>query len=243
MSTKIDWTNTVWNPVWGCLHGCEFCYARKFAKRFYRNVARVNNLNEEETKRLRNFQPVFLPANYCRKFEKKEKIIFVNSMSDIAFWKDKWIEKVFERIEKEKDKFFLFLTKDPKAYEKFSKELPDNIWLGISACRNRDFQRRTKELLDCSPTKNIFVSLEPLLEELDGVSLFGLGYYSWVIVGPQTGSLKKVVQRKYLSFRLWVEEIKSHCFERKVPLFTKEACAKYGVELVKQFPFDLSFST
>lgn len=32
--TKIDWTDSTWNPVTGCLHGCEYCYARKQAKRF-----------------------------------------------------------------------------------------------------------------------------------------------------------------------------------------------------------------
>lgn len=32
--TKIDWCDSTWNPVTGCLHGCEYCYARKIAKRF-----------------------------------------------------------------------------------------------------------------------------------------------------------------------------------------------------------------
>ena len=32
--TKIDWCDSTWNPVTGCLHGCEYCYARRIAKRF-----------------------------------------------------------------------------------------------------------------------------------------------------------------------------------------------------------------
>lgn len=32
--TKIDWCESTWNPVTGCWHGCEYCYARKIAKRF-----------------------------------------------------------------------------------------------------------------------------------------------------------------------------------------------------------------
>ena len=32
--TKIDWADASWNPVTGCLHGCEYCYARKIAERF-----------------------------------------------------------------------------------------------------------------------------------------------------------------------------------------------------------------
>ena len=33
-NTKIEWCDSTWNPVTGCLHGCEYCYARKIAKRF-----------------------------------------------------------------------------------------------------------------------------------------------------------------------------------------------------------------
>ncbi len=32
--TKIDWCDATWNPVTGCLHGCEYCYARRIATRF-----------------------------------------------------------------------------------------------------------------------------------------------------------------------------------------------------------------
>ena len=32
--TKIDWADATWNPVTGCLRGCEYCYARRIAERF-----------------------------------------------------------------------------------------------------------------------------------------------------------------------------------------------------------------
>lgn len=32
--TKNDWCDASWNPVTGCLHGCEYCYARRIAERF-----------------------------------------------------------------------------------------------------------------------------------------------------------------------------------------------------------------
>lgn len=32
--TKIDWCDSTWNPVTGCNHGCEYCYARDIAHRF-----------------------------------------------------------------------------------------------------------------------------------------------------------------------------------------------------------------
>ena len=32
--TKIEWCDSTWNPVTGCLHKCEYCYARRIAERF-----------------------------------------------------------------------------------------------------------------------------------------------------------------------------------------------------------------
>lgn len=32
--TKIEWCDSTWNPVTGCLHDCEYCYAKKMANRF-----------------------------------------------------------------------------------------------------------------------------------------------------------------------------------------------------------------
>lgn len=32
--TKIEWCDSTWNPVTGCLNGCKYCYARTMANRF-----------------------------------------------------------------------------------------------------------------------------------------------------------------------------------------------------------------
>lgn len=32
--TKIEWCDSTWNPVVGCKHGCEYCYAKRIAERF-----------------------------------------------------------------------------------------------------------------------------------------------------------------------------------------------------------------
>ena len=32
--TAIEWATHTWNPVTGCRHGCEYCYARRFTARF-----------------------------------------------------------------------------------------------------------------------------------------------------------------------------------------------------------------
>lgn len=33
-TTKIEWCDSTWNPVTGCLHQCHYCYARGIARRF-----------------------------------------------------------------------------------------------------------------------------------------------------------------------------------------------------------------
>jgi DNA repair photolyase len=32
--TRIEWTDFTWNPVTGCLHECNHCYARRLTVRF-----------------------------------------------------------------------------------------------------------------------------------------------------------------------------------------------------------------
>lgn len=32
--TSIEWADYSWNPVSGCKHGCEYCYARRMAVRY-----------------------------------------------------------------------------------------------------------------------------------------------------------------------------------------------------------------
>ena len=32
--TDIDWCTHTWNPVTGCRHGCDYCYARRYTIRF-----------------------------------------------------------------------------------------------------------------------------------------------------------------------------------------------------------------
>lgn len=38
-NTKIDWADMTWNPVTGCRHGCEYCYAARTAGRFAGHIS------------------------------------------------------------------------------------------------------------------------------------------------------------------------------------------------------------
>ena len=63
--TKIDWADATWNPVTGCLHGCEYCYARKIAERFggsWHGVGKCHVLDEREIKCAVFDEPIEYPG-------------------------------------------------------------------------------------------------------------------------------------------------------------------------------------
>lgn len=142
--TKIDWCDSTWNPVTGCLHGCEYCYAKGIAHRFGgfteledtdldyekicgNNIAEIEKplkyLNEKGDVKKSAYPFFFKPTLYRYKLNepqewKKGRNIFVCSMADLfgSWVPDSWIEEVFAACEKEPQHNYLFLTKNPKRY-------------------------------------------------------------------------------------------------------------------------------
>ena len=147
--TKIDWADATWNPVTGCLHGCEYCYARRIADRFggasepYNNeccnecqwitegTGDIHDLDKPiyDLDKGRNapypfdFDPTFHRYRlYEPKRWTKPRTIFVCSMADLfGEWvPDKWIEQVFEACDAAPRHRYLFLTKNPKRLVKMA---------------------------------------------------------------------------------------------------------------------------
>lgn len=138
--TKIDWADSSWNPVTGCLHGCEYCYARKIAERFgskqkpesiERSVLNTPMRCTDLYSYMRmagisqgKVQPYpfdFSPTFHRYKLDepkhwKKPRTIFVCSMADLfGEWvPDEWIQEVFEACDDAPQHRYIFLTKNPK---------------------------------------------------------------------------------------------------------------------------------
>jgi protein gp37 len=162
---NINWAAWSWNPVTGCLHGCEYCYARAMAE---------NNYYQDSfpTKFKPTFRPDRLSAPDNTHIPKgKENIegirrVFVCSMADLfgAWVPADWIQSVVDSCNQNQQWDFLFLTKNPRRYLEF--EFPKNCWLGATA----DTQKRADVAIDVFKRlygKNIlFLSCEPLLEEI-----------------------------------------------------------------------------
>lgn len=143
--SKIDWCDSTWNPVTGCLHGCKYCYARGIANRFglgfapklgdvgmegackYDSPEGLDTMLELEKPYVKNgksqpypmaFYPTFHKYHLNDYIGKKGRNIFACSMADLfGEWvPDSWIEEVFKACEKAPQHNYLFLTKNPGRY-------------------------------------------------------------------------------------------------------------------------------
>jgi len=94
--TKIDWCDSTWNPVTGCLHDCEYCYARGIANRFSAHGERWDDrkihvldktVYAPEAERSEPYPYGFEPTLHRYRLDdyrdKKGRSIFVCSMADL----------------------------------------------------------------------------------------------------------------------------------------------------------------
>jgi len=138
--TKIDWADSTWNPVTGCLHNCEYCYARKIANRFggkympYGNGINILDTQFDGEKGIDPYPFKFEPTFHRYRLDEpkrktKGKTIFVGSMCDLfGEWvPDEWIQEVFKACEDAPQHRYLFLTKNPKRY--YNLKLTENMVL------------------------------------------------------------------------------------------------------------------
>lgn len=212
MSTrsKIEWTETTWNPVTGCTkisQGCKFCYAERMAKRL--QAMGVNKYRDGFAVRL---HPKVLTEPFSWK---GPKIVFVNSMSDLFHRSvpSSFIESVFETMNKASQHTFQVLTKRPDRVVRLDERLnwTPNIWLGTSIESSR-WSGRLASLKHTS-AKTKFLSLEPLLGPLSDLSLTGI---DWVIVGGESGPGARPMKPD------WVRSIRDNCLKNQVPFFFKQ---------------------
>jgi len=239
MKNKIGWCNTTWNPVWGCLNNCEYCYARKIAKFRWKQMYEIE-FNHYWRKHptwawtgdhlfgLKDFKPTFLESQFNKKFPKKPQRIFIGSMSEIYYWKDEWLEKVLEKVKLYPQHIFQFLTRYPEVYDKYI--FPKNCWLGVTITREKDFERGIPYLFitSCNIT---FVSVEPILEYINPGQLSNANI-DWIILGAETGNRKgKIIPKKE-----WIENIVNYCKWNNIPVYLKDSLKDIYPEKIQMFP-------
>ena len=140
--TKIDWCDATWNPVTGCLHGCEYCYARKIAERFaskqmpiftdfpvlYEPLRCTDTYEYMREAGISAGKVQPYPFDFTPTFHKyrlripqgwkKPRNIFVCSMADLmGRWiPEAWKQGVIAACKAAPQHRYLFLTKNPYGY-------------------------------------------------------------------------------------------------------------------------------
>jgi len=209
-NSKIEWTESTWNPVTGCTKisaGCKNCYAERIALRLkaagspnYANGFRVTV----------HPHALEIPLRW-----KQPRIIFVNSMSDL-FHKDipfDFVSKIFNVMCEASHHRFQVLTKRSGRLLQLSGKLPwpDNIWMGVTVESN-DYTFRIEKLRQTGAAVK-FVSFEPLLSPIPNINLEGI---DWVIVGGESGPGARPMKPE------WATDIRDQCLAADVPFFFKQ---------------------
>ena len=261
--TDIEWADMTWNPVVGCKHGCEYCYARRIAKRFggydkadgtittHNPLPRAElhqplTITRSSGKTVNSpfpfgFEPTLL---YYRLEEpqhiKKPHTIFVCSMADLfgPWVPDEWIARVFEACKAAPWHNYMFLTKYPERYADLANagKLPR-----ARECPNFWYGTTVTKAGDRAFTPgvtfNTFLSIEPISGPLDA-GLGSFGGARWIIVGAETGNRKGKIAPE----RAWIENIIEAAAITRTPVLlkdSKELRAVWGDDLIQDFPPEL----
>jgi protein gp37 len=210
--SKIEWTESTWNPVTGCTKitsGCKFCYAEVMARRL-KAMGQPKYVN--------GFKLTLHPETLMEPYSwKKSKMIFVNSMSDL-FHKDvpvDYIQKVFKVIKENPQHVFQILTKRADILRYYDSEgwleWPHNLWMGVTVENNEVMNRI--DLLRKTGARVKFLSCEPLLSPLNNMNLQNI---DWVIVGGESGRTPRPIKEE------WVIDIKEQCKNAGVAFYFKQ---------------------
>ena len=255
--TKIDWCDATWNPVTGCLHGCDYCYARRIAERFNGHFGENKLLyvleepvrdswkNENGDRIFGRKEPYphnFVPTFHRYKLDEpkrwtKPRTIFVCSMADLfgGWVPDEWIKAVFDACEAAPQHRYLFLTKNPARYIELARKdmLPRQHWYGYSATRQS--QLWSFHHADECPCINLFVSIEPILEPMQP-NFSTHTPADWVIIGAETGNRRGRVKPE----KPWIDNILMECEYSGRPVFMKESLREImGDDFRQEFPWEV----
>jgi len=225
--SKIEWCDSVWNPVTGCgdeiiSHGCKNCYARRMAHRLAGRYGYHKN---------NPFQVTLRPERLDEPFKwKKPKRIFVCSMGDLfhSSVPQAFTLGVRDIMIRAENHIFLVLTKRiNRAVEFWGDKKPiKNIWIGVTVCNQQEADEKIPLLLQI-PAAVRWVSIEPCLSNirLDPrwfsriVHGYPPGYQKgidWVVLGGETGPGARPMKEE------WATSVVSQCKSAGVPVFAKQ---------------------
>lgn len=214
-NSGIEWCDHTWNPWMGCLKvstGCVNCYMYAEFKRYGRKEPNV----------VRRSKTTFYdPLKWVG-----PATVFTCSWSDWFHGQaDQWRPEAWEIIRKTPGLTYLILTKRPEqALSRLPADWGDgwpNVWIGASVENQDAAVKRIPRLLDI-PAKHRFLSLEPLVGEVDLPAATTFDFYGedflgvdWVICGGESGTHARPCEPG------WVRRVRDDCARAGAPFFFK----------------------
>jgi protein gp37 len=232
--SSIQWTDATWNIARGCTKvdaDCLFCYMMRDSM----DGHRYDPKTVVRTKTVFNF-----PLKY-KEIKSKSwdgpPLIFTSSLTDVFHEAiDPYRDEMWEIIRKCPHLIFQILTKRPErildCIPKFWLEIRDRVWLGTSIGSPKGNQRAL-DLIKCRDiSKTLFLSLEPIHEELNFRWVYWpkqptvsehelLKQFDWVILGGESGNDNGKYRYRPCKIE-WIELMITHCKEAGVPVFVKQ---------------------
>jgi protein gp37/ParB-like chromosome segregation protein Spo0J len=183
--TEIGWAMWSWNPVTGCNHGCDYCYARAIATSrdmaaYY--PAGFTPLFHHE----RLDAPLNTPVPARASDDPAHGRVFVCSMADLfgAWVPQEWIDQVVASTVANPQWEYLYLTKFPQRYDRLN--LPASGWIGASVDEQHRAEPTLAAMRKVSGVRVKWLSLEPLLEPIKFSTLEGI---DMIVIGAQSENI------------------------------------------------------
>jgi len=214
-TTKIEWTESTWNPVTGCTQvspGCDHCYAFTIAEKYRGSAAFPVGFDVQlRPHKLRDPVKWIKPAR-----------IFVNSMSDLFHRDipDDYLMQIWQTMLDADWHVYQILTKRAHRMAHKIKILdlptPSHIWLGVSTENQTMADSRIPALLSIE-SEVPWISAEPLLGPLNVAEY--LPHLKWVVDGGESGKSRRAGEYD------WFRELRDQCQEAGTPYFHKQGFA------------------
>lgn len=221
--TGISWTNSTFNPWWGCVEvspGCDHCYARDTSHRYGHEI-----WGKESPRRFFGDKHWNEPLKWNRKAGESGNPwrVFCASMADVCEEREElepWRQRLWKLIEATPYLTWLLLTKRPMNFPKMlpahwiTHPLP-NVWL-LTTVEDNERTWRIPELLK-TPAVVHGISYEPALEYVDFRRWLAPDRVNWIITGGESG-------HKARQFDIeWARDIQLSCSVANVAHFVKQA--------------------
>lgn len=227
-TSKIEWTDSTFNPWIGCQHaspGCDHCYAEQqnTFRKWAADGAWGPHAERRRTSVVNWKKPVVWNAD-GRRFERthgRRRRVFCASLADVFDNKVPagWRTDLFRLIRDTPNLDWQLLTKRP---QNIANMLPTdwgeagypNVWLGTTTEDEKHYRMRWPVLARV-PAVVHFISYEPAIGSLGRINLAG-SYPDWIIAGGESGPKARVMGGQ------WARAVRDECRDLGIPFFFKQ---------------------